>query len=170
MTMNPLPTPRPGQTLREIGDRLREERRRLGWAPEDCGFLFDLPQGGWNALESGAAPIPDTLLRRLRMSGFDTTYIADGDGSTPRPLPRDPDTRAATTRQAPPRPGRAQVVPAVLRDLEARSLAGQAKYGRPLETHNGRSALVDLYQELLDACCYIKQQLLEQADAERGAS
>lgn len=63
--------------------------------------------------------------------------------------------------QKPPHPGQIEVIPAVIADLEARSEAGKIKYGTALYTENGRDALVDLYQELLDAVCYLKQRLLE---------
>lgn len=174
MTANPVPVPVPQSLLErgKIGERLREERRRMGWAVADCAFLFDLPSAKWEDYERGERMTGDLLIR-LRLAGFDTAYIVDGESMPARPVrPIDEPTSTehATTRQQLPRPGREVVVRHVLADLQARSLAGQQKYGRPLETHNGRSALVDLYQELLDACCYAKQALLEQEDAERGAS
>jgi hypothetical protein len=53
----------------------------------------------------------------------------------------------------------------VLNDLTARAEMGHQKYGMLLKTHNGRSALLDLYEELLDASMYIKQLLMEADDA-----
>ncbi len=47
-------------------------------------------------------------------------------------------------------------------DLEARARMGEAKYGTRLKAHNGRDALVDLYQELLDAWVYLRQHIEEQ--------
>lgn len=47
-------------------------------------------------------------------------------------------------------------------DLEAREQVGIRRYGTPLQPFNGRKALLDLYEELLDATCYIKQHLVEQ--------
>lgn len=49
----------------------------------------------------------------------------------------------------------------VIEDMLARDEVGRAKYGTPLQTHNGRDALVDLYQELLDACVYLRQEIEE---------
>lgn len=46
-------------------------------------------------------------------------------------------------------------------DFARRSLQGRAKYGTTLRTHNGRDALVDAYQELLDAAVYLQQAYLE---------
>lgn len=46
-------------------------------------------------------------------------------------------------------------------DLEARLQVGIKRYGQPLQARNGRDALVDLYEELLDACVYIKQAIWE---------
>ncbi len=67
----------------------------------------------------------------------------------------------AASPQQPPRPGRTEIVPLVIADLQERSRMGEAKYGTPLQTLNGRDPLVDLYQELLDAACYIRQRLEE---------
>lgn len=67
------------------------------------------------------------------------------------------------TEQPPPvrRPGVPSVQRAVRDDLRLREQVGVERYGTPLQPHNGRDALRDLYEELLDACCYIKQALIE---------
>lgn len=52
----------------------------------------------------------------------------------------------------------------ILRDIELRVRMGAQKYGARLRSHNGRSALVDLYQELLDAINYSFQLKLEGKD------
>lgn len=49
----------------------------------------------------------------------------------------------------------------VIADLRDRAEKGLAKYDRPLTTFNGRRALQDLYEELLDAVQYAKQELEE---------
>lgn len=54
------------------------------------------------------------------------------------------------------------VVELVVEDLYLRKQLGIATYGTPLQPHNGRDALQDLYEELLDAACYVKQKLVEQ--------
>ncbi len=74
------------------------------------------------------------------------------------------DSRASTP-QPPPIAGKIDVAPVVIADIEARIAAGKEKYGTLLQTHNGRSALRDLYQELIDACMYIRQRLLEEEQA-----
>ena len=74
------------------------------------------------------------------------------------------DSRASTP-QPPPIAGKIDVAPVVIADIEARIAAGKEKYGTLLQTHNGRSALWDLYQELIDACMYIRQRLLEEEQA-----
>lgn len=51
---------------------------------------------------------------------------------------------------------------AVIRDIEARRLVGISRYGTALQPFNGRSALLDLYEELLDAAMYVKQKLIEE--------
>lgn len=49
----------------------------------------------------------------------------------------------------------------LLADYEARIEMGAKKYGERLTTHNGRNALLDLYQELLDAAGYATQEIDE---------
>ncbi|WP_051327187.1 hypothetical protein [Desulfatibacillum aliphaticivorans] len=77
--------------------------------------------------------------------------------------------RKAAIRQPKPtreRPG-VEVLPEVIKDLEARIQVGIKKYGEPLTTHNGRDALLDAYQEVLDLAVYMKQEILERG-LERG--
>jgi hypothetical protein len=67
-----------------------------------------------------------------------------------------------TKNQPAPKPsGLPDVWPLVIADMQARDAAGRRKYGVPLQPHNGRDALQDLYEELLDAAVYIKQAMLE---------
>ena len=75
-----------------------------------------------------------------------------------------PPTRPAATRLPAPIPGVQAVLPMVINDLHARAAMGAAEHGRPLETHNGRPALLDAYQELLDLVCYLRQALEEGKD------
>lgn len=49
----------------------------------------------------------------------------------------------------------------VCEDIQARKEMGLKKYGTPLQAFNGRNALKDLYEELLDATKYCKQLLVE---------
>lgn len=49
----------------------------------------------------------------------------------------------------------------VIADMEARDRLGRERYGTPLQPHNGRDVLQDLYEELLDACAYAMQATLE---------
>lgn len=67
----------------------------------------------------------------------------------------------ATLRQRLPVAGQADVTPLVVADLLARSDEGTAKYGTPLQTHNGRDAIGDAYQEALDLCQYLRQAIEE---------
>lgn len=50
----------------------------------------------------------------------------------------------------------------VIEDMRERDRAGRAKYGTPLQPNNGRNSLVDLYQELLDATVYVKNEIIKQ--------
>lgn len=56
---------------------------------------------------------------------------------------------------------------AICRDVLARKAEGMKKYGVPLQPFNGRSAMMDLYQELLDAANYMRQHIYEHSNASR---
>lgn len=58
----------------------------------------------------------------------------------------------------------AKVQALILRDMFDRDAWGRSKYKVPLQPFNGRDALVDLYQEILDAIVYTKQYLYETND------
>jgi hypothetical protein len=49
----------------------------------------------------------------------------------------------------------------VVKDMKDRDEWGRSKYGVPLQPFNGRNAIVDLYQELLDATVYCRQLIEE---------
>jgi hypothetical protein len=55
----------------------------------------------------------------------------------------------------------AKIVDLVIEDLKERDRIGRTKYGTSLQAHNGRNALQDAYEEALDLCQYLKQQLIE---------
>lgn len=64
--------------------------------------------------------------------------------------------------QPPPVPNaRPAIVDLVIADLLERKRIGTERYGTPLQAHNGRGALVDLYQELQDATFYVRQVIEE---------
>lgn len=67
----------------------------------------------------------------------------------------------AATPQPQPKQGRQDVLPEIIKDLQARTEVGIQKYGTPLQSHNGRDALIDAYQESLDQVQYLKQLILE---------
>lgn len=54
----------------------------------------------------------------------------------------------------------------VIADIETRKEIGIRNYGKLLYTKNGRSMLVDAYEEALDLCCYLKGAILEQQEYE----
>lgn len=65
----------------------------------------------------------------------------------------------ATVQQKPPDKSTGDVWLLVMKDMEERRQFGIKKYGVPVQVGNGRDHLVDLYQELLDACVYIRQEI-----------
>ena len=52
----------------------------------------------------------------------------------------------------------------IAEDIEARILLGEKKYGRRLQSHNGRDAWLDAYQEALDCINYGRQVQVEGLD------
>lgn len=67
--------------------------------------------------------------------------------------------------QPDPKPGRQVVGHEVIKDMQERMELGRQRYGTYLETFNGRVALQDLYEELMDATMYIKQRIMEEQAA-----
>jgi hypothetical protein len=57
-----------------------------------------------------------------------------------------------------------QTAAVLIADMRERDRIGVERYGVRLQAHNGRNALVDAYQELLDALAYLRQALEENAN------
>jgi len=68
--------------------------------------------------------------------------------------------------QPDPKPGKVVVGEVVIQDFLERMEVGKQRYGTYLQTYNGRNALWDLYQELMDACMYVRQRILEEEQDE----
>ena len=67
--------------------------------------------------------------------------------------------------QPPPTPNQSPPIwELVMQDMFERNEFGKAKYGTPLQAHNGRNALKDAYEEVLDLAVYLKQKLVEEQD------
>lgn len=65
-----------------------------------------------------------------------------------------------TVQQQSPRPNDSESVwQMVIRDMEGREKFGVEKYGTPLQVGNGRDPLIDAYQEALDLCVYLRQEI-----------
>jgi hypothetical protein len=65
-----------------------------------------------------------------------------------------------------PRPGKTDVTESLIAHLRERQAQGIRTYGTSLQTFNGRRALVDLREELLDALQYVEQEILERQELE----
>lgn len=70
----------------------------------------------------------------------------------------------AQPQPAPLRNGGRRVLDQVVADLQARAEFGKEKYGTYLEVHNGRDPLWDAYQEALDLCMYLRQELMRREE------
>lgn len=65
--------------------------------------------------------------------------------------------------QPPPKPNNSTAVwDLVLADIHERDRLGAERYRTRLQPFNGRHALTDLYQELLDAVAYVRQTIEEE--------
>ena len=49
----------------------------------------------------------------------------------------------------------------VIADIQERARLGRERYGTPLQAFNGRDALQDAYEEIMDALLYLRQALEE---------
>jgi hypothetical protein len=56
---------------------------------------------------------------------------------------------------------RPHITDLVVADLVERKRIGTERYGTPLQPFNGRDALVDAYQEVLDLANYVRQRIWE---------
>ena len=72
------------------------------------------------------------------------------------------DVRDPETDQPAPKPGGVPVQAVLIEALKQRMAFGLKKYGRLLETHNGRDPLRDMWEEMLDMVSYFTQYVLEQ--------
>ena len=67
----------------------------------------------------------------------------------------------AVDKQDLPHRGVREISPLLLKDMEEKASRGAKKYGLPLESHNGRDAVKDAYQEVLDLAMYLRQTVEE---------
>jgi len=95
--------------------------------------------------------------------------VCRGSGETPKWLPQqeventpvEQPAPQATVEQPMPQGTGPSIHELVQQDIEARARLGEEKYGERLRACNGRDALVDAYQEVLDLAVYLRQQLTE---------
>ena len=83
-----------------------------------------------------------------------TAYLVDDLWSEVRRLRK-------ATDSALPTPDSQDIFPLVIQDLLMREQLGIKTYGVSLQSHNGRDALQDAYEEALDLAVYLKQAILE---------
>lgn len=67
----------------------------------------------------------------------------------------------SSVREPMPTPGKNNILPLVINDLQERDKMGTVKYGTTLQSHNGRDSLMDAYQEALDLVMYLRQLITE---------
>lgn len=144
-----------GRLLLDIAKELREG------TPTDSGYVTPTP--AWSG--GDRVEFPGSF------SADATTYGDQAAGRTsflhtlPEQPARDYDparTEIIHMEQPMPTPNGAESIQAMVRhDLNVRERVGIQRYGTSLQPDNGRDALRDLYEELLDAACYAKQLMVE---------
>ena len=107
---------------------------------DDCGCPGFMPKAIDVALEMGRA-----LAALSRCAGS----VHGVSVTDPQPPPANRDDEP-------------DIADLVMADLAEKKRMGIAKYGVALRARNGRSGLIDLYQELLDAAQYVRQVIREQ--------
>lgn len=79
------------------------------------------------------------------------------------------DVRDPERDQPLPQPGKIPVQEVMIGAIRERREHGKRKYGRVLETDNGRDALKDAWEEAIDLFTYLTQMRLERGDQIEGA-
>lgn len=76
-----------------------------------------------------------------------------------------PQPATPITDQPPPVPSSGDTWKLVIADMIDRRDTGIARYGTPLQPDNGRDHLVDAYQEALDLCVYLRNEIERRKNA-----
>lgn len=66
-----------------VGERLREERERLGMSQTDFGALLGVSRGTQKNYELGASSLDLRYVTALEVHGVDAAYVLTGRRSTP---------------------------------------------------------------------------------------
>jgi len=74
------------------------------------------------------------------------------------------DEEPATQQQPTPCGNGNEIHDLLIEDIRKRKELGKQKYGEPLRAFNGRNALVDAYQEILDLAVYLRQWIEEREE------
>jgi transcriptional regulator with XRE-family HTH domain len=146
----------PTPSARDIGRRIRDLRKAKGMTQADLGAACGLGDSRMSIgrYEIGRmVPGTHVLIRLADVLGASIDYLVTGRPAGPVALP-------AT--------GRVNVTPVAregfLAMLRQRERKGIKTYGTTLQTHNGRDALQDLLEELVDAWRYAQQSRIEWDD------
>ena len=158
------------QLWREVGERLRDERKR-GESLIDCLNRVIAEARKWREVEEAADATALTLdddANVVPTSGLhltETAWEVNADGRlipgtvreyvAPQPAPQNQDGPALwpmIIREL----GESELDRLLAADMLARHEFGVAKYGVPLVASNGRDHLADAYQEALDLTVYLR--------------
>lgn len=106
--------------------------------------------------DQGDSPSPHRAIDR---HGADAAWTNEAPVRQPggRWVPMGP----IVDQPAPQRTDGASMHDLVIADMHERKQVGKERYGTILQAHNGRDALVDAYQEVLDTAVYLRQAIEE---------
>lgn len=124
-----------------------------------CGLPID-----WTQKLSSGQPLDNDV--KVQPCGCVVTEqeIVAGVGVRAEPVPERAN-REGDTQPMPQVNDHPDIQSQVIADIEARREVGIKRYGTALQPHNGRDALVDAYEEVLDLACYLKQRIVEDESA-----
>lgn len=150
---------------------LRMEAAELGALPAPTGIARPDGRPGLTAAMAGATILPaEVATAQRRLADARETGSPEDVQAAQRHLADVAGLKLREGDQQLPVEGRGPAIAELVGiDLMNRMQVGIQRYGRPLQAFNGRSAKRDLYEELLDACCYIRQDIEEEETRAREA-
>ena len=119
------------------------------------GHAVDVPTG------YVPRPTPSQLRDEIIGDAVNRTLAGDAE-PTPQPFKGMAGRFTSAVEQPAPTPNAHPAVwPLVMKDMIERDQMGRARYGVPLQPHNGRDTLLDAYQEALDLAVYLRTAIYE---------
>lgn len=159
----------PGTRTKGVVDHIRKELEEILADPGDVGEWIDIIilgiDGAWRCIaasEQSTAPeqVAEALAAK-QARNFARVWPDWRTMSEDQAIEHDRSAELATVEPLPTPNTSPPIWDLVIADMQARDRAGRKRYGTPLQANNGRKALVDAYQEVLDLAVYLRQEIEE---------